>query len=268
MSIRIYRIATDYQTLILSAGVVLIGFILLFLSKYPVWPPTMDMFLSIVGELGGILIAAGVVAFLWEKSAKRSFFEEIMEKIKLAEQVRDLGLVTITTKAYREVDWPELFRNVRELDMCFAYARTWRHMNTLYLQDLASRSDVRIRLIIPDPENVEIIKELSRRFEMTPDELKSQINEAKAEFDEIFNDNCKAKYSLWYLLTTPVFSFYRFDNTAIITLQRYGKYKGGLPSFEVKKGGELYQFIENELDFILDEKNGMAKPITKLQSLR
>lgn len=265
MSIKIFRKATDYQTLILSAGVMLIGFMLLFLSKYPVWPMTIDQFLSIIGELGAILIATGIVAFLWEKSAKRSFFEEIMEKIKLAEQVRNSGLVTVTTKALREVDWPELFKNARELDMCFAYARTWRHMNTLSLQDLASRSDVRIRLIIPDPENVKIIEELSRRFEMTPDELKNQINESIAELNDIFNENCKAKYSLWYLLTTPVFSFYRFDNTAIITLQRYGKYRGGLPSFEVKKGGDLYQFIENELNFILDEKNGLAKPINKLQ---
>lgn len=262
MSSRIYWKATNYQAIILSVGLLLTGVILLFLSKSPT-SLNIDLFLSVLRELGAILVATGIVALLWELFAKRSLFEEIMEKIRLAEQVRNAGLVNITTRLYREIDWPELFKNVRELDMCFVYARTWRHINTLYLQDLASKPDVRIRVIIPDPENIEIIKELSQRFEMTPDELKKQINEAVAELENIFDENCKAKYSLWYLLTTPVFSFYKFDNTAIITLQRYGKDIGGLPAFEVKKGGDLYRFIENELNSILNEENGLAKLVSK-----
>lgn len=254
---------TDYQTWILSVGIALLGFIFIFISKYPVWPINIKLILSILGELGTLLIATGIVTFLWEKSAKRSFFEEIMEKIKLSEQVRNSGLVTITTKAYREIDWHKLFENVKELDMCFAYARTWRHMNTLYLQDLASRSDVKIRVMIPDPENIDVISELSRRFEINQDELKKQINEAIAELDSIFDKNCNAKYSLWYLRIAPIFTFYRFDNTAIITLQRYGRDRGELPTFEVTKGGDLYRFIEFELNSILDEENGLARSIDK-----
>jgi len=36
------------------------------------------------------------------------------------------------------------------------------------------------------------------------------------------------------------------------------------PTFEVKKGGDLYRFIENELNSILNEGNGLARRIDRL----
>jgi hypothetical protein len=263
MSTKIYWKATNYQAIISSFVLIIIGFLLLYFSKDPYIPPTLDLVLPVVGELGSILVATGIVAFLWELYAKRSFFEEIMAKIRLAEQVQNAGLVTITAGSYREIDWPGLFKNVKELDMCFAYARTWRHINTLYLQDLALKSDANVRVIVPDPENADVMRELSRRFETTPDELKNRVNEAISEFNSIFRD-CKARYSLWYLMTTPLFSFYRFDDTTIIALHKHGKNRGQIPVFQVNRGGDLYKFAENELNTILDEKNGLARPITNL----
>jgi len=235
----------------------------LFIAIYKHYSPTenIDLILSVLKELGAILISTGIVALLWELIAKRSFFEEIMEKIKLAEQVRNAGLKTITNGSYREIDWPNLFKNVKDLDLCFAYARTWRHINTLYLQDLASKPDVHIRVMIPDPENPDIMRELSQRFEITPEDLKSRVNEAIAELNSIFL-NCKAKYALWYLTTTPLFSVYRFDNTMIIALHKHGKNRGQIPVFQVERDGDLYKFAERELNTILDKNNGLAKLIT------
>ncbi len=263
MGHKIYKKMNSYQTIILSVLLVIVGILFLIPDKYYSSIEIMDLILSILHELGAILIATGIVALIWELIAKRSFFEEIMEKIELADQIRDSGLVKITTGSYREIDWPDLFRNVKELDMCFAYARTWRHINTLYLQDVALRSDAVLRIIIPDPENAEVMRELSQRFETTPEELVTRVNEAINELNSIFH-NCKAKYSLWYLTTTPIFSFYRFDDTIILALYKHGKNREQIPVFQFTRGGDLYKFVESELNTILDEKNGLAKQITNI----
>ncbi|MEI2762483.1 hypothetical protein [Methanothrix soehngenii] len=91
MGHKIYKKMNSYQTIILSVLLVIVGILFLIPDKYYSSIEIMDLILSILHELGAILIATGIVALIWELIAKRSFFEEIMEKIELADQIRDSG---------------------------------------------------------------------------------------------------------------------------------------------------------------------------------
>jgi len=58
-------------------------------------------------------MASGLVAIIWEISIKRTFFNEVMEKVGLATDVDKAGLISVTMQFYNDIDWEELFKNVK-----------------------------------------------------------------------------------------------------------------------------------------------------------
>jgi len=80
-----------------------------------------------------------------------------------------------------------MFKTVKNLDIFFAYGRTWIATNEQELKKIAKHSGTNIRVFLPDPENEGIIKELGNRFKKTPTEVKNLILESSESFKSIFN---------------------------------------------------------------------------------
>lgn len=47
---------------------------------------------------------------------------------------------------------------------------------------------------------------------------------------------------------TPLLSFYRFDNVAIVAVYRHRKGRAEVPTMVVTRGGSLYDFVRDELE--------------------
>lgn len=257
---KVYSERTSLRTIIISLITFIIGltFLLIsntqFLQAYPLVQP-------VVRDVGSLLVSTVAIAILWELVAKRAFLSELMAQIKIKEEIKEAGLTRIFAEP-RQVNWDEMFDKVKNLDIFFMYGRTWRSINGLNLEKLASLPDAKIRVILPDPTNQKLMEELSSRIHVEPEELKKRIKEATAYFKTLKDSFRKKDFSLWYSTESLLYSCYRFDNIFVLTIYHHGaiKYKK-VPTFVVEEGKYIYDFLKQEFESLIEEENKTSRKV-------
>jgi len=253
----------NMRTLLLAFGIAIGGFVLLYFSSLKELWRGHETWQVVVRNTGGFLMITCTITLLWELLVKRSFLDEVLAKVRVAEEIKLAGIVRITDVWHRDIDWELYFSNVKKLDIFFAYAHTWRSNYDKQLKEIAKRKDVRIRVVLPNPEDEQIVSELARRFNYTPGKVKDLIIEAKEYFIELkrigVSNGCQI--NVWFLPVVPLFAFYRFDRIAVFTLYSHSRERVPIPSFVVEMGGTLYDYIRKEFDAMI-RPNGLARLIT------
>lgn len=216
---------------------------------------------SVVRDMGSLLIASVAIALLWELIGKRAFQDELLEKIRLSEDIRICGIIGFTPNFRRNIDWEALFHNAKSIDLFFIYGRTWRHTHGDQLLEAAKRH-VRFRVVLPDPDDDIIMSIFARRFiGMSKEQIRDSIKEAAEDFKRL--QAIGARVNVWYLNDIPMYSFYRFDSTtvwAVYSHQRNFNQKP-MPVFILNEDGELYKFVRSDFEAVVNENNGLAKLI-------
>lgn len=252
----LYRNNTTLRTLLVAAGFVLLGVAAMVVASYYLdkHPNAQE----IVRSLGGLFIATVALTVVWDLAAKRSLLAELMAITQLAEDVKTAGIVHITSDFYRGFDWASAFEKAKEFDLLFAYGHTWRGMNQVYMQRSAEKKGTKIRILLPDPEDAEVVKELARRFSTQPDALKMEIQEATRNFQKIFRES--ESFGLWYMPLAPVYSWYRFDQNAVVAFYKHGQERTNVPSLVVEQGGTVFNFMRNEFEALVKD-GGRARRV-------
>lgn len=262
-----FKEITNLRTIVASAIVFGIGIILLLLSESLTFQPGYTWIKSSISNLGGLLVATISIATLWELFSKRSFLDELLEKTAFAEDIRSTGLMGISMNPVRGPDFTKIIRNAERLDIFVCYANTWRATYEEDLRYLASKKKTRIRLIVPDPNNSEIMKELAHRFKVSNEkQMADRVLHAIEEYKSLFLSpkNATLDFSIWVHNEIPITSFYRFDKCAVLTLYKHAKGRGNVPSLIAERGGSLYGYIEAEVDSLIkgiQEQPPLAKKI-------
>jgi hypothetical protein len=251
---------TNLRTVLVASIVALIGVGMLVLAdNNGIWGMnnTNASFPSVIRDVGGLLVASVAVALLWELFGKRAFFEELWEKIRLAEDIREAGIIQFT-KDFSDVDWDPLFENVKEIDIFFIYGRTWRRLYGNRLIEAATRQ-AKIRVILPDPQDKTIISEFDRRFtNISRDAIRELILEAKSEFELLRKKG--AQVSIWYISAIPLYSFYRFDNIIVWSVYHHQRdIHSTVPAFILSKDGSLYHFVKEDFEATIQDTTGLVK---------
>jgi len=242
---------TNLRTYIASAIIFIIGIFLLAAGEKTTFPEGYLWVKSITSNFGALLIASVSIAMLWELFSKRSFLDELLAKTGLAEDIRTVGITGISLNPVRGPDFSKIIRSSERLDIFVCYANTWRATFEEDLKFLATKKNCRIRLIVPDPDNQEIMKDLAKRFNANDattmqSRIRQAINEYKALFASVPNQTLD--FSIWIHDETPVSSFYRFDRCSVITLYKHAKGRGNAPTIVAERGGALYTYVESEID--------------------
>jgi hypothetical protein len=173
----------------------------------------------------------------------------VLAKARLSTDVVEAGIVRVTNQYLREVEWASLFRDVTKLDIVVAYGATWRNSNRGSLEQVARRSSARIRVFLPDPDDDRTVAVLADRFNMQSADLTTKINEAVRDFRSLAVPG-GATIEVWLRAGDAVFSCYRFDSNAVLTLYSHGRERRThVPTFVVS-GGELFRFVYDELEAI------------------
>jgi hypothetical protein len=261
------KIITNLRTLLVSIGLLLLGCIFLFLSEQLSFGSGYFWLKSLISNFGGLLVATLSIAILWELFSKRSFLEEILERTGLADDVRTVGLRGISVNPAKGPDFAKLIRDAERLDIFVCYANTWRANHEADLKYLASKRKARIRLILPDPDNAEIMRDLAKRFGATSDQVIAQrIKDAIQDYKDLFLSvgNPDLDFSIWLHCENPVTSFYRFDRCAVVTLYKHARGRGNVPTLVVERYGTLYNYVEAEIDALIKgdhEKQALARQV-------
>lgn len=261
------REITNLRTYIASGCIFFIGFTLLATSEFRNFTDGYGWLKALFSNLGALIIASVSIALLWELFSKRAFLDELLAKTGFAEDIRTAGLAGISLSPVRGPDFSKLIRASNGLDIFVCYANTWRATFEEDLKALASKKDAKIRLIVPDPDNAEIMKDLAKRFNageaaVMEARIKSAIAEYKALFKSLHNESLK--FSVWIHDETPVTSFYRFDHCAVITLYKHAKGRGNAPTIVAERGGSLYTYIESEIDSMIEGVSPYPKLARKI----
>lgn len=245
------REITNLRTYLVSLLMFLVGVFFLVISERATYPDGYLWMKSLASNFGALLVAAVSIALLWELFSKRAFMDELLAKTGLAEEIRAVGLTGVSLNPVKGPDFSRIIRSSERLDIFVCYANTWRASFEEDLRFLAQKKNCRIRLIVPDADNPEIMRDLAKRFNANDAAtMEGRIKQAIADYRALFASvgNPTLNFSVWIHDETPVSSFYRFDRCAVITLYKHAKGRGNAPTLVAERGGELYSYIENEID--------------------
>jgi hypothetical protein len=195
-----------------------------------------------------LLYVAGRNDWIWEWVGKSIFLDDVMGTSATAAGVRASDLTAIGVNYQADVPWEDLFKTVRKLDIFVAYGRTWRNSHLQELEAVSQRPDARIRVFLPDPDDEATIAVLSERFSTKPADLSAAITEARTAYEVLSAG--RATVEVYYRKGDHVFSAYRFDGVAAVTLYTHGQARTGVPVFVCREGGSLNRFVRAEFDAI------------------
>lgn len=253
----------NLRVLFLALVIAIGGIVLLYFSSLKELWQDHEAWQVVVQNMGGLLVITCTITLLWEYWLRRSFLDEVLAKVRMADEIKLAGIVRITDAWHRDIDWESYFSTVKKLDIFFAYAHTWRSNYDKQLKEIAKRKGVRIRIVLPNPEDEQVVSELARRFNYTTEVLRALINESKEYFIDLrrIGANNGAQINIWFLPATPQFAFYRFDRIAIFTLYSHSRERTPVPAFVVEMGGTLYDYIRKEFDAMI-RIDGLARLVT------
>jgi hypothetical protein len=255
----LYSERTTTRFWIASGITAIVGLMLLESTNSPFWVHHSDG-MSLVRELGDILLASVTVTLLYELTGKRAFRDELLSVIGVSQQLRASGIVAVSDafQSSDSIDWGEQFKNTNSLDIMFAYGRTWRNSHDAKIKALASKPNVRIRLILPDYEDTNTVRELACRFDCTESDIVGRIKETVDYFCNLAGG---AIVQIWLFPGNFVFTMYRFDHHTIFAFYTHLRHKEPVPTLTLQEGGSLYDFAEKEWSGLINENNGLTRCI-------
>lgn len=237
---------TNLRMLALAVGAVVVAILLFWISNQDSWYEETSAWQATWNQIAALIVATALITIGWELFGKRTFASEVLQKAQLSAEIVDAGIVRVTDSYLEEVEWAELFDPASRLDIVVAYARTWRNAQAQRLQELASRRGTRIRVFLPDPEDPMTMSVLADRFNTKPDLLAQTVHEAIEGF-AAFGNNSQGAVEVWVRPGDAVFTCYRFDSRAVLTLYSHGKdRRTSVPTFVVRSG-KLMRFIDDEI---------------------
>jgi len=261
---QLFRERVTLRVLVLALGLILTGLIVMGLAIGDPWSGRWRIAQAVMEECGALLFVTATITLVWELGAKRAFLDEILVKTQAGRDVVLAGLSKITNQFLDDIEWRRHIQESSKIDICFAYARTWRGAHENHLKEALKKNAARIRIVLPDPENATIVSSLTQRFRFDDKkEVKKRIQECIDFVGTLSKEaeNGGGSVELWLLQQSPVFTFYRFDRTGIIALYKHQKGRGNVPTLLFRQGGILYDFMRQEFDAMIDERDNLARKV-------
>lgn len=255
------------RTALLAVTVAALGILLMYVAAREDWWKGRGAAQDLIHGLGGLLVVAVALAMLWELFGKRAFADEIFEKARVSTDITAAGLLRVTNLYLQKVDWDDYFRSVSKLDIFLSYGRTWRNNNWTNLSAAAAKSGTRIRVVLPDPGDLDLMKMLARRFGQDVDELTASVREAAAAYWSLKQDG-GAEIEVYYRRGDLMFSYYRFDGVGIFVLYSHSRQRTNVPTFVCHAGGSLYAFLRNDFDEIVKQSRRVQSPPKKREDVK
>jgi hypothetical protein len=140
----------------------------------------------------------------------------------------------------------ELIAESSRIVLYFIHSRRWRENHDAAIKAFLRRSDTTMQIFLPDLENHELMFSLSRRFEdgpLTP----TLVVDAYRYCSRLAREYRKPE-EIWLFSRYPAYSFYQFDQRAILALYSNTAAKKDIPAFEVSNDGLLGNFLTSDID--------------------
>ncbi|MFJ9574079.1 hypothetical protein [Streptomyces bacillaris] len=247
-----YRRVTSLKYWLVSVISLIVGICFLYVSGLG-WFERHETIGTLANQVGGLMVASVALALLWELVGRRSFFQEMLEVLRLKNDVESAGLDAIGTDYTKVVNWEHRLGNAKKLDIFAAWATTWRNTHQARLARIASRPDSRVRVCLPDPNGADCVKILATRFHMSEDRVRSKLTEAVDGYKDLDGRAGTGRVEIYVSTAFRAFTAYRVDDVFIVSLYHHKDSRSGsVPALCCREGGSLYEFFSADLEGVLD----------------
>ncbi len=140
----------------------------------------------------------------------------------------------------------ELIAGSTRMALYFIHSRRWRENHDAALKAFMGRAETSLEVFLPDLESHELMYSLERHFEdgaLIP----PMVMDGYRYFARLARE-FKKPVSIRLFSRYPTYSFYRFDDRAVIALYSNTVAKKELPAFELALDGFLGRFLDADID--------------------
>jgi hypothetical protein len=144
-----------------------------------------------------------------------------------------------------------LIASSTRMSVYFIHSRRWRENHSAAIKSFLGREGTSLEVFLPDLESHELMFSLAKHFDDGP-QIPSMIIDAYRYFARLARDFGKPT-EIWLFDRYPTYSFYTFDDRAVIALYSNATAKKDLPAFEITKESLLGQFLTEDTEDLKKE---------------
>jgi hypothetical protein len=156
------------------------------------------------------------------------------------------GIVRISPFAALVSRFDELIATSSSMVLYFIHSRRWRENHASALKGFMAKAETTLEVFLPDLENHELLFSLEKHFEDGP-LIPALVEDAYRYFARLAREYQKP-VQVRLFGRYPTYSFYRFDDRAIMAMYSNSVAKKELPAFEVTVDGLLGSFLAADIE--------------------
>jgi hypothetical protein len=156
------------------------------------------------------------------------------------------GIVGLSPFAALVSRFDELIASSSSMVLYFIHSRRWRENHATAIKEFMARPETTLELFLPDLENHELMFSLEKHFDdgrLIP----ALVEDAYRYFSRLARGYQKP-VQMRLFGRYPTYSFYRFDDRAIMAMYSNSVAKKELPAFEVTVDGFLGSFLAADIE--------------------
>ena len=162
------------------------------------------------------------------------------------------GIVRVSPFAGFFQRFEELIGSSTQMTLHFIHSRRWRENHDAALRAFLAREGTRLEAFLPDLENHELMFSLGKHFDDGP-QIPALVVDAYRYFARLASTYRKPA-RIWLFARYPTYSFYKFDDRAVIALySNTTAKKGDLPAFEIMVDSFLGKFLASDAEDLKKE---------------
>jgi hypothetical protein len=139
-----------------------------------------------------------------------------------------------------------LIASATRMELFFIHSRRWRENHDAAIRAFLARPETSLDLFLPDLESHELLFSLEKHFDDGP-LIPALVADAYRYFTRLGRD-ARKPIGIWLFGRYPTYSFYGFDDRAVIALYSNSTAKKELPAFEIQRDGFLGRFLAADIE--------------------
>ena len=145
----------------------------------------------------------------------------------------------------------DLIASATQMELYFIHSRRWRENHGAAIKAFLGRDNTSMEVFLPDLESHELMFSLAKHFDDGP-QIPALVVDAYRYFARLARDFRKPTH-IWLYGRYPTYSFYTFNERAVIALYSNSTAKKDLPAFEITRDSLLGEFLTADTEDLRKE---------------
>jgi hypothetical protein len=158
----------------------------------------------------------------------------------------DAEIVQVAPFAAFVPRFEELLASATRLTVYFIHSRRWRENHDSAIRAMLARPGTTLEVFLPDLENHELMYSLEKHFDDGP-LIPALVVDAYRFFSRLSREYGRPS-EVWLFGRYPTYSFYRFDDHAIVAPYSNSVARKRLPALEITMSGLYGQFVAADIE--------------------